>query len=130
MSEDDSQTDILTFQFSMNCTESVNDKPASSSIPANCPIWNQQISVYWEKEVGISVGQLCVLSFEILSETTLEADIFSCCGAVLTLENNIWKVIVSTACSDLCSSLCEDLCGGTILAVTCSNVWEDCFSLS
>lgn len=77
--------------------------------------------MYQGKDVGISSGQLCVFSFEILSAVTLKADIFSCCSAVLTVENSIWKA-VSTACSDLCSTLGEGLCGGMVLAVTYSNV--------
>lgn len=78
--------------------------------------------MYQGKDVGISSGQLCVFSFEILSAVTLKADISSCCSAVLTVENSIWKAIVSTACSDLCSTLGEGLCGGMVLAVTYCNV--------
>lgn len=45
---------------------------------------------------------------------SIQAVMFSCCGAMSTLEYNIWKAIVSTACTDLFFFLF----GGFVLAQT------------
>lgn len=49
---------------------------------------------------------------------------FLCCGTMSTLEYNIWKTIVSTACTDLCFFLFGRLCSSSNLNVICSNAVE------
>lgn len=59
----------------------------------------------------------------------IQSVMFSCRGAMSTLGYNIWKSIISTACTDLCFFLFGGLCSSWNLNAVCSKLLEDCLLL-
>lgn len=93
------------------------------------PFQNSDRCVYSRREMASVLCSSVYFPLKSWVWSDASSVMFSCCGTMSTLEYNIWKTIVSTACIDLCFFLFGGLCSSSNLNVIWSNVLEDCLSL-